>query len=214
MEVLAGAGVMVVSFVVGWFLRPYFVKRSEQQAEYDAILNNLGTIQKKVEVTERAAAEIKSEVEQKGWHERERIVLMRSKLEATFLAAFELREAVDRLQGTMMDDNPRDDVDIAANRLEMLTTLYFPTLRVAAAALRLMGNELAVSIRDVHVNFRVYVTTRAVDPKSTATANALTEFEQHRAAHLIQLADRLKRLRAALMNFTDAAAAEMSKYAP
>lgn len=206
---IAGLGILT-----GWSARPYLVKRSEKQAEYDAILSNLGTIKTRVEVTERTAAEIKSEIDQKEWRERERIVLMRSKLEAALLAGFQLREAVDKLQGTMTDDNPSDDVDMAANRLEMLTTLYFPALRAPAAALRITTTELAMSARGFHAAFALYVATRAVDPNSAATAKAFSEFEQVKISHFGEAEAKLKRIRAALMNFTDAAAGEISKYAP
>ena len=207
---VSAAVLAVVCIFVAGYLRNYSSKVADIKAQTD----KLPEIQHILAETTRTTEQIKAEVGQKDWRERERLVLMRNKLEATLAAAFELNEAGERLRNTMTQDTPVDEVEAADSRLQVLTTLYFPELRPFAAVLKVLSLKMAHSARSMNLAFGLYKAHYAVDQNSAETRQAHQALTDTQAKHNAEYPETYKQFLKAMSAFTDQAAAEMPKYAP
>jgi hypothetical protein len=144
MDVLTGIGVFLIGVLGGWIIRPYFVKRSEEQAKYDAILGNLDTVRIKVETTERAAATIKEDIAHAKWWDREDRVLRRNKLEELLTTALECNQIA--MRWNLRAKSVEEYAALGPwYRVYVLARLFFPTLYVTANELTRAGLNLTVA---------------------------------------------------------------------
>lgn len=113
--------------IYAWhFLKGYADKIGDIKAQTD----KLPEIQLQLAVATRTTEEIKAEIGQKDWRERERLTLYRTRLEELLGAVFDVNREAQR-QGIAAHENEILTADVVPiNRLQVITSLYFKQLRV------------------------------------------------------------------------------------
>jgi hypothetical protein len=163
MDLTAGAAAAMgasVGLIVGGLLLPRLMRKS---GEYEAIARELETIRTKVETTERATAEIKAEINQNNWNQRERIALYRTRLEELLRLTYSIYDECSRQQSVALGKDELVANDAAENQLLAITALYFRDLRSLIVALRAARARLWADAYMLNVEWRTYRTIATVD---------------------------------------------------
>lgn len=130
------AALVLVGLYVWHFLKSYADKVADIKAQTD----KLPEIKAQLAETTRTTEEIKAEVSQKDWRDRERLTLYRTRLEELLGAAFDVNREAQRQTtiGAHANEVLQADV-IPLNRMRVIASLYFKQLRPDVLELVMAG---------------------------------------------------------------------------
>ena len=184
MNYLAAIAALLLGTLIGWLLRPYLVDRSEQHAQYDEIIDKLGIIQAKVEVTEHATGQIKADVDQMQRRARKRLTLFRKRLEEFLGAVYQVQAECGKRVSSVLSDERTPTEQTASRRVLTVASLYFRgELRLDALKLHSAATKFSFDALKANTDWRLYnLRTKAANTESREVITAAYQ-PKHEANH-------------------------------
>lgn len=206
--------IVVCILVSGLYLRSRIEGYASRLGAIEAETRKIETLQQQLTDNTKIAESIKAEFAHKSWRDRERMVLMRTRLEELLAAAYHVREAIGDQMSTMMDDEMRGNDEAPRNRLSALTKLYFPALSAETNAVALASLAVLAPMHEIRQKWRIYKASLALGPNHQQHITASQDFKATDAAKRPQMNQAYKNLVTAVAALEDAAATAVKEYMP
>jgi hypothetical protein len=130
------------ALVLIWYFRHLIQGYAGKVGEIKAQKEQLDEILRQLGATTRLSEDIKAEVSQKDWRERERLTLYRSRLEELLTTAYSVSEEAYRLVSSAINEERIFQNQAPGNRLKTIAAFYFPELKVAVCNAVTLGSKV------------------------------------------------------------------------
>ncbi len=200
--------------IVCVFVSAFLYRYADKVVDVKSQTDKLPELQRQVAFQTRTTEELKAEIGEKGWRQRERMTLYRTRLEELLTATYQVAEEASRLVSAASGEEKLFRNESPENRMKTIAAFYFPELNVQVSNVVVLGIKVAATAIRLNGQWRFYKLKRTSASSGEALDEVSKEYIAMISASSTAMQGYYKELLAAVQSLERHAVPMIPQYVP